>query len=261
MNMIPTGVTSGFEALELIKQGDQFDLAILDYHMPGMDGLTLSEKIRMLNLKQNLPLILLSSFGYREKKVGFSEFAATLTKPVKLSHLQNALITVLKGNGKKTKKETEPPSKFGVEIGSQYPLKILLAEDNKVNQKVALRYLEKIGYKAGIAFNGIEVLEMMKQQDYDVILMDVQMPEMDGEQCTTEIRNLGSSIRQPRIIAVTANALSSDRDRYLANGMDDYVVKPFKIEELVRALIESHIFLKKSEEVTVEEKKENSYST
>ena len=261
MNMIPTGVTSGFEALELLKQGDQFDLAILDYHMPGMDGLTLSEKIRMLNLKQNLPLILLSSFGYREKKVGFSEFAATLTKPVKLSHLQNALITVLKGNGKKTKKETELPSKFGVEIGSQYPLKILLAEDNKVNQKVALRYLEKIGYKAGIAFNGIEVLEMMKQQDYDVILMDVQMPEMDGEQCTTEIRNLGSSIRQPRIIAVTANALSSDRDRYLANGMDDYVVKPFKIEELVRALIESHIFLKKSEEVTVEEKKENSYST
>ena len=261
MNMIPTGVTSGFEALELLKQGDQFDLAILDYHMPGMDGLTLSEKIRMLNLKQNLPLILLSSFGYREKKVGFSEFAATLTKPVKLSHLQNALITVLKGNGKKTKKETELPSKFGVEIGSQYPLKILLAEDNKVNQKVALRYLEKIGYKAGIAFNGIEVLEMMKQQDYDVILMDVQMPEMDGEQCTSEIRNLGSSIRQPRIIAVTANALSSDRDRYLANGMDDYVVKPFKIEELVRALIESHIFLKKSEEVTVEEKKENSYST
>ncbi|MEJ2494761.1 MAG: PAS domain-containing protein [Ignavibacteriaceae bacterium] len=121
MNMIPTGVTSGFEALELLKQGDQFDLAILDYHMPGMDGLTLSEKIRMLNLKQNLPLILLSSFGYREKKVGFSEFAATLTKPVKLSHLQNALITVLKGNGKKTKKDTELPSKFGVEIGSQYP--------------------------------------------------------------------------------------------------------------------------------------------
>jgi len=261
MKMVPTGVASGFEALELLKQGDQFDVAILDYHMPGMDGLTLSEKIRKLNLKQNLPLILLSSFGYREKKVGFSEFAATLTKPVKLSHLQNALIAVLKGNGKKTKKETELPSKFGVEIGSQYPLKILLAEDNKVNQKVALRYLEKIGYKAGIAFNGIEVLEMMKQQDYDVILMDVQMPEMDGEQCTNEIRNLDSSIRQPRIIAVTANALSSDRDRYLANGMDDYVVKPFKIEELVRALIESHIFLKKAEKLTEEEKKENSYST
>ncbi len=261
MKMVPTGVASGFEALELLKQGDQFDVAILDYHMPGMDGLTLSEKIRKLNLKQNLPLILLSSFGYREKKVGFSEFAATLTKPVKLSHLQNALIAVLKGNGKKTKKENELPSKFGVEIGSQYPLKILLAEDNKVNQKVALRYLEKIGYKAGIAFNGIEVLEMMKQQDYDVILMDVQMPEMDGEQCTNEIRNLGSSIRQPRIIAVTANALSSDRDRYLANGMDDYVVKPFKIEELVRALIESHIFLKKAEKLTEEEKKENSYST
>ena len=87
------------------------------------------------------------------------------------------------------------------------------------------------------------------------------MPEMDGEKCTTEIRNLSSSIRQPRIIAVTANALSSDRDRYLANGMDDYIVKPFKIEELVRALIESYIFLKKSEEIPEEEKKSNTYST
>jgi CheY-like chemotaxis protein len=229
--------------------------------MPGMDGLTLSEKINKLNLKKNIPLILLSSFSYREKKVGFSEFAATLTKPVKLSHLQDALITVLIGNGKKTKKQTELPSKFGTEIGEQYPLRILLAEDNKVNQKVALRYLEKIGYKASIAFNGIEVLEAMKQQSFDVILMDVQMPEMDGERCTIEIRNLGSSIKQPRIIAVTANALSSDRDRYLSIGMDDYIVKPFKIEELVQALIESHIFLKKSEDIPEEEKKLKSFST
>ena len=252
MKMIPTEVASGFEALELLQKDNSFDLAILDYHMPGMDGLTLSEKIRKLNFKNNLPLILLSSFGYREKKIGFSEFAATLTKPVKLSNLQDALITVLKGNGKVTKKQTELPSKFGTEIGEQYPLHLLLAEDNKVNQKVALRYLEKIGYKASIAFNGLEVLEALKQQLFDVILMDVQMPEMDGEQCTIEIRSRGSEIHQPRIIAVTANALSSDRDRYLSIGMDDYIVKPFKIEELVRALIESHIYLKKTEEVTEE---------
>ena len=253
MKMIPTVVTSGYEALELFQKESNFDLAILDYHMPGMDGLTLSEKIRKLKLKKSFPLILLSSFGYREKKVGFSEFAATLTKPVKLSNLQDALIAVLIGNGKKTKKQTELPSKFGTEIGEQYPLHILLAEDNKVNQKVALRYLEKIGYKASIAFNGFEVLEAFKQQVLDVILMDVQMPEMDGEQCTIEIRKLGDEIKQPRIIAVTANALSSDRDRFLSIGMDDYIVKPFKLEELVRALIESHIFLKKSEEVTEEQ--------
>jgi CheY-like chemotaxis protein len=247
--MIPTAVANGYEALALIKQGNTFDLGILDYHMPGMDGITLSEEIRKLDKDHTIPLILLSSLGYRENRVDFCEFTATLTKPVKLSHLHDTLKTVLSGKGKKTKKPTELPAKFGVEISAQYPLRILLAEDNIVNQKVALRYLERIGYKASIAFNGIEVLEAMKLQPFDVILMDVQMPEMDGEQCTAEIRNLGSAIHQPRIIAVTANALSSDRDKYLSNGMDDYIIKPFKVEELVRALIDSYIFLKQSEEI------------
>ena len=260
LKMTPTTAASGYEALELLQQGNTYDLAILDFHMPGMDGLTLSEEIRKLNIKHNMPLILLSSFGYREKKVGFSEFTATLTKPVKLSHLQDTLVTVLNGNNKEAKKPTQLPAKFGVEIGAQYPLRILLAEDNIVNQKVALRYLEKIGYKASVAFNGIEVLEAMQLQTFDVILMDVQMPEMDGERCTNEIRNLGPAVRQPRIIAVTANALTSDRDKYLSNGMDDYIVKPFKVEELVRALIDSYIFLKPSEENSEDDKKAQTYT-
>jgi PAS domain S-box-containing protein len=255
LKMIPTTVATGYDALELLKQENTFDLAILDYHMPGMDGLTLSEEIRKLNIKNSMPLILLSSFGYRENKAAFSEFTATLTKPVKLSHLHDTLITVLKGKSEKIKKQTELPAKFGAEIGEQYPLQILVAEDNIVNQKVALRYLERIGYKASVAFNGIEVLEAMQLQTFDVILMDVQMPEMDGERCTTEIRNLGPAVRQPRIIAVTANALTSDRDRYLSNGMDDYIVKPFKVEELVHALIESYIFLKQFKEMSDDEKK------
>jgi PAS domain S-box-containing protein len=250
LKMFPTTVDSGYKALELLEQGNLYDLAILDYHMPGMDGLTLSEKISSMNLKQNMPLILLSSISYRDKKVEFTEFAAILTKPVKLSHLQDTLITVIKGNGKTIKKKNEFPKKFDMKIGMEHPLRILLAEDNIVNQKVALRYLEKIGYKASAAFNGVEVLKALKMQTFDVILMDIQMPEMDGEQCTIKIRDLGSKITQPRIIAITANALSSDRDRYLSIGMDGYIVKPFKIEELVRLLIESYNFLHLSEEIS-----------
>jgi len=197
---------------------------------------------------KKLPLILLSSYGYREKKIGFSHFAATLTKPIKLAHLYNALVTVLSKTTTTAVKEHATPVHFDSEIGHQYPLRILLAEDNKINQKVALRFLEKIGYRADVAFNGIEALEALKRQSYDVVLMDVQMPEMDGEQCTLEIRKHLQAGKQPRIIAVTANALSTDRDRYLSIGMDDYIVKPFKLEELVRALVESHIQRKQSEE-------------
>ena len=246
--MTPTAAASGNEALNILQQGAIFDLAILDYHMPQMDGVTLAEEIRKLTSGKKLPLILLSSYGYREKKIGFSHFAATLTKPIKLAHLYNALVTVLSKTTTTAVKEHAAPVHFDSEIGHQYPLRILLAEDNKINQKVALRFLEKIGYRADVAFNGIEALEALKRQSYDVVLMDVQMPEMDGEQCTLEIRKHLQAGKQPRIIAVTANALSTDRDRYLSIGMDDYIVKPFKLEELVRALVESHIQRKQSEE-------------
>ena len=246
--MTPTVAASGNEALSILQQGAIFDLAILDYHMPQMDGVTLAEEIRKLTSGKKLPLILLSSYGYREKKIGFSHFAATLTKPIKLAHLYNALVTVLSKTTTTAVKEHATPVHFDSEIGHQYPLRILLAEDNKINQKVALRFLEKIGYRADVAFNGIEALEALKRQSYDVVLMDVQMPEMDGEQCTLEIRKHLQAGKQPRIIAVTANALSTDRDRYLSIGMDDYIVKPFKLEELVRALVESHIQRKQSEE-------------
>jgi len=126
---------------------------------------------------------------------------------------------------------------YDIETGKRHPLKILLAEDNLINQKVAIRFLEKIGYKADIAFNGLEVLNALRRQRYDVILMDVQMPEMDGEQATIEIRKHFPEELQPCIIAMTANALPSDRDRYLASGMNECIVKPFKLEELVNALL------------------------
>ncbi len=247
LNMTPQGAKSGPEALEIIKAGNQFDLAILDYHMPEMDGMMLAEKIKELPANSSLPLILLSSYGYHyEKNSNFSLFAATLTKPIKFSQLHSALITVLKKNKAVAKENRQTAtSNFDSGIGKQYPLKILLAEDNKVNQKVALRFLEKLGYRADVAFNGIEVLDSLKRQFYDVILMDVQMPDMDGEQATIEIRKTFPPKQQPRIIAMTANAMKIDLDKYIASGMDDYIVKPFKIEELVRSLIESYTYLHK----------------
>lgn len=235
---------SGAEALEILKNNNVFDLAILDYQMPEMDGIMLAEEIRKIQERKSLPLILLSSYGYHHNKnMNLTFFAATLTKPIKFSQLHSALLTVLKKNKSFEKKRRDINSiQFDAGIGEHYPLKILLAEDNKVNQKVALRFLEKIGYRADVAFNGIEVLDALRRQFYDVILMDVQMPEMDGEQATIEIRKSFLPSQQPRIIAMTANALKSDRERYISSGMDDYIVKPFKIEELVRALVESYSF-------------------
>ncbi len=241
LKMIPKGIASGPEALELFKNNISFDLAILDFQMPEMDGVKLSEELRKLPAASKFPFILLSSYGYRDKKGNLSNFTATLTKPIKFSHLTEVLLTVLQEKTEVLNKHQDISSiQFDTEIGKNYPLHILLAEDNIVNQKVARRFLEKIGYHTDVAFNGIEVLDALKRQSYDLIFMDVQMPDMDGEQATMEIRKNFPKEKQPRIIAMTANALKSDLDRYLSEGMDGYIVKPFKIEELVRALIESY---------------------
>jgi CheY-like chemotaxis protein len=121
------------------------------------------------------------------------------------------------------------------ELGKRHPLRILLAEDNQVNQKLALRILEQMGYRADIASNGLEAIESVERQTYDVILMDVQMPEMDGLEATRQIVAKWPQ-KHPRIIGLTANALEGDREQCLAAGMDDYISKPIHIEELVDAL-------------------------
>jgi PAS domain S-box-containing protein len=243
LGMIATGVSSGPEAIKLFKENASFDIAILDYLMPEMDGIMLADELRKTSSGKTLPFVLLSSYSYREKGGNLSNFAATLTKPIKFSQLHGALLTLLHKKKAVIKKHHDISSmQFDSEIGKNYPLHILLAEDNKVNQKLAVRFLEKIGYRADIAFNGIEVLDALQRQHYDVILMDVQMPEMDGEEATIKIRKDFFMQHQPRIIAMTANAMKSDRNRYLASGMDDYIVKPFKIEELARALIESYTY-------------------
>ncbi len=121
-------------------------------------------------------------------------------------------------------------------LAEQHPLRILLAEDNLVNQKVALKVLELFGYRADMAANGLEVLEAFQRQDYDVVLMDIQMPEMSGEEATQSLRESLPAHRQPYIIALTANAMQGDRERFLAAGMDDYISKPMRSEQLRQAL-------------------------
>jgi CheY-like chemotaxis protein/HPt (histidine-containing phosphotransfer) domain-containing protein len=230
---------SGAEALEILQREDLLDLAIVDMQMPEMDGVTLAEEIRRQQPFRDLPLILTTSFGSQDLDAHIREFAAILTKPVKPSQLYNSLIDLFTSESRKSiEPRDEQPEALGFdkEMGERLPLRILLAEDNPINQQLALLTLERLGYQADVAGNGLEVLEAFRLHPYDVILMDVQMPEMDGIEVTQHIRREYSVETQPRIIALTANAMQDDRDHCLAAGMDDYMSKPFEVQELVAAL-------------------------
>jgi len=224
------------EAVQWIQNGEAFDVAILDMHMPEMDGVELAKQIRSSGAK--IPLVLFSSLGRREAGVEEGLFSAYLTKPIKQSLLFDTLAGLFTEIKARDMKPSTERIKLDPEFGTRHPLKILLAEDNAVNQKLALRILEQMGYRADMASNGLEAIESIERQVYDVILMDVQMPELDGLGATREIRKL-KKITQPQIIAMTANAMEGDREMCLAAGMDDYVSKPIRVNELVEALLKA----------------------
>ncbi|HEY9907957.1 MAG TPA: response regulator, partial [Thermosynechococcaceae cyanobacterium] len=230
--MLPQAVASGREALRRLAQEPPFDLAILDMQMPEMDGLTLAAEIRKLPSGKSLPLVMLTSVGRHEKSQdNLASFAAFLTKPIKQSHLHNAIAQIF------GEKLIQPRSVAkAVDFNLSQPLRILLAEDHPVNQKMALMMLQRLGYRADVAGNGLEVLEALQRQPYDVVLMDVQMPEMDGLEATRWICQKWPPLGRPRIIAMTANAMQGDREQCLQAGMDDYVSKPVRIQELAAAL-------------------------
>jgi PAS domain S-box-containing protein len=232
--MLPTAVSSGMETLELIAQGAHFRVAILDQQMPDMDGITLADK-----LAPGLPLILLSSLGFHENLPGGSRFSAYLTKPVKPSQLFDCLTRLVTHQPTSASRPAQTKQLFNRDIGSQHPLRLLVAEDNEINQKLVISILSRLGYRAEMANNGLEALSILHEKPIDVVLMDIQMPEMDGETATIRIHQDFPPAQQPRVIAMTANALPGDRERYLALGMDDYLSKPIKINELVRILQES----------------------
>ncbi len=233
--MVPTTVFSGAEALLLLQRDEPFDIAILDMQMPEMDGVMLAEEIRKLRSEQSLPLIMLSSIGAREEFKDAPHFSVFLTKPVKQQYLFETLMAVLSDTAVVSPSHPQKPE-LDPNLGKNHPLRILLAEDNLVNQKVALRILERMGYRADIAGDGLEVLESLQRQPYDVVLMDVQMPYMDGVEATEQIRDIWPPEEQPDVIAMTANALIGDREKYLRAGMDNYISKPVRVEELMSAL-------------------------
>ena len=225
---------SAREALDWVKDGEAFDLAIVDMHMPEMDGVMLARAIRERN--SVLPLVLFSSLGRREVGDDGNLFAAFLTKPIRQSQLFDTLVGILAHESPKAAPAVDGAPRFDPEMAARHPLRILLAEDNVVNQKLALRILQQMGYRADLASNGLEAVESVQRQNYDVVLMDVQMPEMDGLDAAREICARWGAGERPRIIAMTANALQGDRDMCLAAGMDDYVTKPIRVERLVEAL-------------------------
>jgi CheY-like chemotaxis protein len=220
------------EVVASIKRGDAYDLAILDMQMSKMSAAQLAQEIRAHN--SSLPLVILAPLGYHGSE-DTSAFSAFISKPIKQYGLYGALVTALSLQAADTKRAASAESKFDSHMAERHPLKILLAEDNAVNQKLATQMLKRMGYRADVAGNGLEVLEALGRQPYDVIFMDVQMPEMDGIEATRSIRSL-ANISQPRIIAMTANAMQGDREECLAAGMDDYVSKPIRVTELIGAL-------------------------
>ena len=213
------------------------DLAVLDMVMPATDGLDLATMLH--GVAPDLPVVLATSVGRRDvtadPRWGTSGVKAVVTKPIKASTLHTAVVTAL-GTTVLQAAQDRGGAELDPELGSRHPLRILLAEDNAVNQKLALRLLEKMGYRADVAGNGLEAIAALERQPYDLVLMDVQMPEMDGLEATRRILERWTVGERPWIVAMTAEAMAGDRERCLAAGMDGYITKPIRVEELVQAI-------------------------
>ena len=237
--MLPRDTGSPAEALRWIGEGEAFDLAILDMHMPGMDGLALAAAhARGCGRPCRWCCSARSAGARRAIPRGCS--APTSAKPLHQSQLFDTLVTLLGDDDSAAAVPARGPAKPTIDPGlaARHPLRILLAEDNVVNQKLALRLLQQMGYRADLASNGIEAIESIERQPYDVVLMDVQMPEMDGLEASRRITAKWPPGERPRIVAMTANAMQGDREECLAAGMDDYVTKPIRVDALVEALLQ-----------------------
>ncbi|HWQ65754.1 MAG TPA: response regulator [Methanospirillum sp.] len=230
--MIATIAHSPAEAISVISRGDTFDIGLIDMQMPDMDGATLSRKIRGTVGYGHLPLLMLSSLGSRDSE-DEGICAAYLTKPVKKLQLRRIIHAVLFSDTD-TLVISEPVLMAEYYMADTFPLQILLADDNPVNRKLIIAYLKKMGYEPDSAEDGNQVLDACRKKAYDLILMDVQMPEMDGIRATQGIRS--TLEKQPYIIAMTAMAMKGDRDICMQAGMNDYLAKPISMYELKEAL-------------------------
>ncbi len=240
--MLPTLACNGAEALEIMATQNHFDLVLTDMQMPDMDGCELAGHFQQLYPK--IPVILLSSVGDERNKKYEGLFNSILTKPIKQEMLCKLMINALRGKGKIAADIKSATQILSLDYAKEHPLNILVAEDNLVNQKLTLKILSKLGFEPALAVNGQQTIEMAAQFQYDVILMDVQMPVMDGLEATRIIRE--STNTQPAIIAMTANAMKEDKDACLAAGMDDFLSKPVKVEEVVEMLTKWAFILKEN---------------
>ena len=238
--LLPTLAASGSEALTILSQVSpkesgvlrtDFDLVITDMQMPEMDGIQLALAIRESH--SALPIILLSSKSEEFIKDHTDLFSSVLTRPVKQNMLHQHVVHAL---WREEKIVSDKPVRqmFPTDFSKRYPLRILIAEDNTINQRLTERVLDKLGYKPEFAWDGMEALHAVEQKTFDLILMDVQMPIMDGLEATRQIRMLDGD--QPVIIAMTANAMQGDREECMQAGMDDYISKPVKLEMLMERL-------------------------
>ncbi|MCC6148579.1 MAG: response regulator [Anaerolineaceae bacterium] len=237
--MEPHSAENGKQALELFlharRQGTPFDLAVLDRSMPKMDGLTLAETLHNHPESASLPVLIVSSGGSQPGSTTECP-AGALSKPYKPAQLYDAICAVLVGKQYTPPRRRSAEIHFDPDLGIKHPLRILLAEDNFTNQQVALRFLQRLGYRADIAANGLEALSALRRQPYDLVFLDVQMPEMDGLETARQICTEWQGAARPYLIAMTANAMQGDRERCMEAGMDDYISKPVRTSELVRVL-------------------------
>ncbi|MBC8051608.1 MAG: response regulator [Sphingobacteriaceae bacterium] len=234
--LIITVTSSGNEALKVLSEGNTFDLVISDMQMPEMDGVEFSRQVK--EKIPALPIVLLSSIGDETQRKYAHLFSAILTKPVKQQQLLRVVQAQLNNQEQRSEVQAEKsPTLLAEDFAEKNPLNILIAEDNLINQKLIIKILSKLGYQSKLANNGQEVLDILKAESFDIVLMDVQMPVMDGLEATKIIRE--EFEKQPIIVAMTANALVEDREICLLAGMNEYVSKPIRLEELTRVLAEA----------------------
>ena len=233
--MIPVTAKSGQEALTVIEENEEpFDLAVIDMQMPAMDGIELGRNIKELPFKGDVPLIMLTSLG-KISKLPTDVFDAQLSKPIKLAELFEEVLRVIAEA--RNRRSNLADHNIDKNLSSKLPMRILLAEDNITNQDLVITLLSKMGYKIDAVENGRKVLEMMERKKYDIILMDIQMPVMNGMEATKAICEKYPESERPKIIAITANAMPGDRERYLETGMVDYLPKPIKFKDVQAVLI------------------------
>ncbi|UCH39251.1 MAG: response regulator, partial [Gammaproteobacteria bacterium] len=234
--LLPSATASGIEAMDLVRHGDEFDIAILDMSMPEMDGLDLARQIREYRSAESLPLIMLTSLSQRPNSNLMDEiqFSSFLNKPIKASQLLEAFKAAL--GVESTMDKPFAPVNFDASLAQSNPLRILIAEDNVINQKVVQRLLQKFGYRSDVVSNGAEALNALERQHYDLILMDLHMPVMDGLEASEKILQKFPPAQRPRIVAMTANVLPGDREACREAGMQDFLAKPINLDHFYRIL-------------------------